>query len=329
MKRPSESGKILVNDMCNACGYCYLTCPKKAIKLSLKATIDVKICNLCKKCLFVCPCNAIEISKGNSPFIRKNETESIELKENYDAIIVGAGIGGLLAAAKFSKMGKKIIILEKLSFIGGRFSSISYEGYQITTGAVHMLPYGSKGPFAEILSNLGIELEISSSKLFASFSFKNKYFHKKRAIGLLSLLSISEKINLIKLFIKIKLIKSLDNSISFASWLSEQTNCKTIFSLFESFSNFGLSLSIKDISYNEMRRILKILLLRHVPGVPKGGCENIVKKLKNVIESQNGIIKTKSEVTEIVIKNSNVQGVIVRDRQNDREYFIKSKVIIS
>ncbi|MCX6580570.1 MAG: FAD-dependent oxidoreductase [Candidatus Aminicenantes bacterium] len=326
MSKLNAKKEIFIRDGCNACGYCFLICPEKAIKLSIKASINLESCNLCGRCIFVCPCSAIEISENNHSS-HQIEMDSTELTENYDTIIIGAGIGGLLTAACLSKMGKKVIVFEKLSFLGGRFSSIPYNGFQISTGAVHMLPYGSKGPFAKILIRLNIGDIIFSSKIF-SYYVDNKHFRFNRVLSILSLLSLLEKISLFKLFIKMGIIKSLDGSVSFSSWLSGQTRYQKIFSLFETFSNFSLSLSLKEISYNEMRRILKTLLSLHVPGVPQGGCGNIVKKLQDLIESQNGVIKKKAEVVEIVIEDSIAKGVIVRDRQSGRKCFFECKTII-
>ena len=34
---------------------------------------------------------------------------------------------------------------------GGRFTQHEHDGYQIPTGAVHMIPHGKKGPFAKLI----------------------------------------------------------------------------------------------------------------------------------------------------------------------------------
>ena len=62
--------------------------------------------------------------------------------------IVGAGLGGLLAGALLSK-DNEIIIYEKLPLVGGRFTNIEYKGYQLTTGALHMIPHGADGYLAQ------------------------------------------------------------------------------------------------------------------------------------------------------------------------------------
>lgn len=52
------------------------------------------------------------------------------MKENYDAIVVGAGIGGLSAAAIIAKDGMSVAVLEREDRVGGR--ALSIEGCEIT-----------------------------------------------------------------------------------------------------------------------------------------------------------------------------------------------------
>jgi len=39
--------------------------------------------------------------------------------EKYDAIIIGAGLGGLTAGAKLAKEGKKVLLIEQHTIPGG------------------------------------------------------------------------------------------------------------------------------------------------------------------------------------------------------------------
>ena len=46
--------------------------------------------------------------------------------------IIGAGLGGLLAANVLAKKGYKIDVFEKLPFAGGRFTNLNYKGFILT-----------------------------------------------------------------------------------------------------------------------------------------------------------------------------------------------------
>jgi phytoene dehydrogenase-like protein len=108
-----------------------LGCPTKAIKMEIGAdvwpTIDAELCTECGECLYLCPNNVFSASWL--------ETKPAEIKDRYDVVVIGAGIGGLMTAAGLARAGKKVLVLEQLSFIGGKYTQLKYEDYAITTAA--------------------------------------------------------------------------------------------------------------------------------------------------------------------------------------------------
>ncbi len=54
---------------------------------------------------------------------------------DYDAIIIGAGLGGLSCAALLAKHGLKTLLCENTSQVGGCCSSFDYQGYRFDIGA--------------------------------------------------------------------------------------------------------------------------------------------------------------------------------------------------
>lgn len=60
------------------------------------------------------------------------------LNGDYDAIVIGSGIGGLTTAASLSKMGKKVLVLEQHYTAGGYTHSYSRNGYEWDVG-VHYI----------------------------------------------------------------------------------------------------------------------------------------------------------------------------------------------
>ena len=57
---------------------------------------------------------------------------------NYDAIIIGAGLGGLTAGAKLSKKGRKVLLIEQHSVPGGCATTYKRKDYKIEVG-LHMI----------------------------------------------------------------------------------------------------------------------------------------------------------------------------------------------
>ena len=56
------------------------------------------------------------------------------MKEKYDAIVIGGGLGGLLAGGLLAKKGMKTLIVEKNPFLGGRCRTIEWGGFRADIG---------------------------------------------------------------------------------------------------------------------------------------------------------------------------------------------------
>jgi phytoene dehydrogenase-like protein/NAD-dependent dihydropyrimidine dehydrogenase PreA subunit len=116
---------------CTGCSYCVLICPVEAITLEIGAgtwpQIDEGTCTRCGECIFVCPNNVFAAPELAPP--------PLALDDHYDAVIVGAGIGGLMTAAGLARAGKKVLVLEQMSFIGGKYTHLTHKGYAFTTAA--------------------------------------------------------------------------------------------------------------------------------------------------------------------------------------------------
>ena len=66
-------------------------------------------------------------------------------KENFDAIIVGSGIGGLVTASQLAAKGAKVLVLEKYIIPGGSGGSFKRNGYTFDVGASMIFGFGEKG----------------------------------------------------------------------------------------------------------------------------------------------------------------------------------------
>ena len=72
--------------------------------------------------------------------------------ERYDAIVVGVGIIGLLAALTLSKHGKRVLVLEKRRYVGGNCNSYAVDGFQVDTGP-HAITHLVVGPLKRLMDN--------------------------------------------------------------------------------------------------------------------------------------------------------------------------------
>jgi all-trans-retinol 13,14-reductase len=84
------------------------------------------------------------------------------MRENWDAIIIGAGIGGLTAAAHLVKAGLRILVLERNPHIGGTAYVYHRKGFSFPMG-----PLGFSHPalVKTILEDLQIEEDLKLSRV--------------------------------------------------------------------------------------------------------------------------------------------------------------------
>lgn len=76
----------------------------------------------------------------------------------YDAIIIGAGVGGLSCAAKLAKNGKKILIFEKIDHIGGTSHIFKRKDYIFPMGP---LSFSFPNLVKQVLNEMDVKEHIS------------------------------------------------------------------------------------------------------------------------------------------------------------------------
>jgi phytoene desaturase len=54
----------------------------------------------------------------------------------YDAVVIGAGAGGLFTAARLCRLGFRTLVVERLDRVGGRASTDDVDGFKVNNGAI-------------------------------------------------------------------------------------------------------------------------------------------------------------------------------------------------
>ena len=66
-------------------------------------------------------------------------------KENWDAVVIGSGLGGLVTASQLAAKGAKVLVLERYTIPGGSGGSFKRDGYTFDVGASMIFGFGEKG----------------------------------------------------------------------------------------------------------------------------------------------------------------------------------------
>ena len=94
---------------------------------------------------------------------------------NYDVIVVGGGVAGLIAAAYLSKAGKKTLLCEKEPACGGLVNSFTRDGFTYDGGIRAM---ENSGVLFPMLKHLGLDLELVKNHI--SIGLEDKIIRVER-----------------------------------------------------------------------------------------------------------------------------------------------------
>ena len=78
------------------------------------------------------------------------------MSSDFDAVILGSGLGGLTCGAHLARSGMRVLVLEKHNKVGGYAHAFRRGSYRFDSG-IHSVPMGPGGFVRRCLSELGID----------------------------------------------------------------------------------------------------------------------------------------------------------------------------
>jgi phytoene dehydrogenase-like protein len=244
-------------------------------------------------------------------------------------IVIGAGLGGLLSAARLSKAGHEVEVFERLPITGGRFTNLNYKGFQLSSGAFHMLPNGPGGPLALLLREIGADVHIVRSEMTTIRvplkkgnpdyvkGFKDISFNEFP-----SLLSYKDRMKIA--FLSMSTRKNRPAGSTLQAWIKTQINDEWLIRFADSFCGWALSLKSDEVPVEEVFEIIENMYRFGGPGIPAGGCKGVIDALEAVILANGGKIHTGKEVSGILVENGKTEGVIVESKKHESDLVISN-----
>lgn len=101
-------------------------------------------------------------------------TDDTILRDRYDVIVVGAGLGGLTAAGLLAKRGLSVLMIDQQNKPGGACTSFKREDHVFDVGAAMLYGFGEKGfrPFRFLLNELEEPIDIVAHATLARMTFE-------------------------------------------------------------------------------------------------------------------------------------------------------------
>ena len=251
-----------------------------------------------------------------------------------DVVVIGAGLGGLLAAARFLRRGRRVVVVERLAHPGGRFTAKTFQGAQVSTGAVHMLPFGSNGELAGMLRLLGVPHRVHDAEVFASFHVRGRQYVCRSVLQLAGVLGPRQFAELFRLGGEMLFTRpsAEERGQSFAGWLERRISRRhspELYAYFERMAHFALSVDLPDVAYPEVVEITKNMLRYGAPGIVDGGCAALTGELERRVLADGGEVRLSHDVLALEHENGAVTGVRVRDKATGDETLLRAPLVIS
>ena len=304
-------------DKCTGCSYCMISCPENAISLNIDKrvapVIDKKQCTQCGECIYVCPNNVFSSDKIS--------LQNVDLKKSYDFIIIGAGIGGLMTAAGLAKAGKSVLVLEQLSFVGGKYTHLTYKGF-ITSTAAWTCP-GPNSRIGTLAKKLGADIDWITIHDIGS---PGDHWVVTKAGDRYKSLDDTQEI----------LVGGKEGMAHVFKWIADMFNPRrippadmTARQYIESYfpgnetyvkyvetiiTHCFASQTVDNFSAYELKKAIVDSIEQMADwGTAEGGTAAIVSGIEKVVRDNGGEIVLRTKVDEIIVENNNARGVVLSD----------------
>ena len=257
---------------------------------------------------------------------------------DYDVIIIGTGIGGLIAGAKLVKEGKRVLLIEQESTPGGYASCLKIsDDYMIDFGLHAMEGLYEKDPKVEVFEDLDIFFNIEFEKIKTGLY---KFYNERKDFTLPDNVEdmtkkliewFPEEEKSITTFFKIMISKNI------SKWEGKTTGDL----LDEYFSNEDLKLALVgniqyygDDPYKLAAEVYAKALSSRFKGGShyiKGGSIKLSYGLVDFIKKHGGTFLFDRVVIKIKVDKGKAYGVeyIARGESDKKIHEINSKIIIA
>lgn len=279
--------------------------------------------------------------------------------EEFDAIVIGSGIGGLVAGTQLAVKGARVLVLEKYVIPGGSSGFYQRDGYTFDVGSSVMFGFSDKGNLnliTQALEAVGCRMQVVPDPTTVHFHLPNNLsvqVHKEYDKFIEELISNfpHEKEGILKFYgecwkifnaLNSLELKSLEEPIYlFGQFFQKPLECLTLAYYLPQNAGAIARKYIQDpnlLSFIDaecfivstvnglqtpMINASMVLCDRHFGGInyPLGGVGGIAKSLAKGLVDQGSEILYKANVTSIITEQGKAIGVRLSD---GRKFYAKT-----
>jgi phytoene dehydrogenase-like protein len=248
-----------------------------------------------------------------------------EFRNKYDAVVIGAGAGGLSAAARLVAAGYKPLLLESRDRVGGRASTEIIDGFKVNVGAI-ALELG--GVFEETFALVGAPLDIRLPEPASAFFLNHKVVDVGRGgWGMLLGGLTKQAAKILDKFAEARSGGMPEGALTTEQWLAGFTGNKTVHAIFRNLCAAIFACNANEIPAKAFLTYFTSKGAFKRFGFCPRGTIGVWEDLAAAASAKGADIRLNTPVERIIVEGGKARGVIVR--QNGVPVEIKSDIIIS
>ena len=236
--------------------------------------------------------------------------------EERTALVIGAGVGGLCAAARLAGAGWQVTLLERLQQVGGRWSSRDVDGFLLPTGAFLI---AMDDPLADTFTELEIDFPVRPIEERTVYLVEGDLVGTGERGGLRALVEAAaerdgsdaaEMMNVVRGAISGTREVTGD---PLPVWLEAQGAGPLVRAAFHSITQAWMALNAEEVRADAFFDYLRAQAGRGHHGIPPGGSKQLAENLATYIRTQGGVIRLSARVESLSESDGRVDGVVLRD----------------
>jgi phytoene dehydrogenase-like protein len=237
------------------------------------------------------------------------------MARQYDAIVIGSGVGGMCAAALLADAGHRVLLAEKRRYLGGRFSTVNHDGYLCATGGL-AVPVGRD--MEKVCELVGIPSGVKRSTRVGMW-LDGQVFDLAKGATRTIIREVASDPDEAK-----RVIDALNTAmrgdlpsadISFRDWLNRYTQNARIHGIFQATISSLLTVNSYELPAAQYFKFIKVIAPLTF-GFIEGGSIALWNRMAELIRDAGGDVWTSATAERIQVEKGRVFGVRIR---KDRE----------
>jgi hypothetical protein len=230
-----------------------------------------------------------------------------------DVVVVGAGVGGLVCAILLAKEGKRVTLVEKQNYLGGRAMERRYKGHQIGLGSHLVEDPGDS--LTRVCEQVGITLEHSERSDSMPFWNDGKWQKIQDYYGPGGKDDLKKCIDAL-MAMDYADIDNLDH-LSLREWMARYTDAQGVYLVWEAISVLEqITTKWWEHSASENLYARKLhYTSKRTAGYsfwPMGGWDKLWTEMAQAFTGLGGELRLGATVEQVIVENGQVRGVALR-----------------